>query len=292
MGTSFRGDCLAKGDMLGIIGCSVLQDELIYVLNKDTELKRIHVIESDTSKRFVERARLKLPNLEIGTVSFAEIHDLRKEEGFGILLEMKTTSLHRDPDAFRNEVILTCRNMKPHVDGVLLFYGLCRNALRKMHKVSEDVGIPVTLLKDSSGQDIDDCFGALMGGRESYLFHMREHRGTMFIIPGYAEMWYNKLTSKDVEKALEAYQNLKFVFDRCGYTKLLRMDTHLCDQKEFEHRVETFARLFDMQLSAEEANLSVFDSSYAKAKLMARGSLPVEDSPPDVKIIQPQFVPF
>lgn len=283
---------MGKGETLGIIGCTVLQDELIYVLKKDPELKRIHIIKSDPGDRFKTRALPKLPNLDIEMVPLSEVKDLREREGFGILLDIKTTSLHRDPDTFRNEVILTCRNMKPHVDGVLLFYGLCRNALRKMHKVSEDVGVPVTLLKDDMGRDIDDCFGALMGGRDSYLVHMREHRGTMFIIPGYAEMWYNKLTSNDVEKALEAYQNLKFVFERCGYDKLLRMDTHLCDQKEFEKRVETFARLFDMQLSSEEADLSVFDSSYAKAKLIARGILTVEGPLRDQDIIQPNFIPF
>lgn len=283
---------MVKGETLGIIGCTVLQDELIYVLKKDPELERVHIIESEPGERFMARALPKLPKLKIELVPWAEVNDLRGRGGFSILLDVKTTSLHRDPDAFRNEVILTCKNMRPYVDGVLLFYGLCRNALRKMHKVSEEVGIPVTLLKDGMGREIDDCFGALMGGRDSYLAHMREHRGTMFIIPGYAEMWYTKLTSKDVEKALEAYQNLKFVFERCGYDKLLRMDTHLCDQKEFEKRVETFARLFDMQLSSEEADLSVFDSSYEKAKLMVRGVLTLEGPPRDPDVIQPQFVPF
>jgi hypothetical protein len=110
-----------------------------------------------------------------------------------------------------------------------------------------------------------------MGGRDAYLEHMTAHRGTMFIIPGYAELWNGKLGSKDVDKALEAYQNLKFVFERCGYTKLLRLDTHLCDQGEFERRVETFARMFDMQLSSEEADLSVFEGSYVMAKRMVHG---------------------
>ncbi len=283
---------MAKGDMLGIIGCTVLQDELIYVLSKDEDLKRIFIIKTDPGERFMKRARPKLPHLKMELAPWSEMSVPRDEAGFSILLDIKTTSLHRDPDSFRNEVIQTCKSMRPYVDGVLLFYGLCRNALRKMYKVSDEVGMPVSLLKDAQGRDIDDCFGALMGGRDSYLVHMREHRGTMFIIPGYAEMWYNKLTSKDVEKALEAYQNLKFVFERCGYTKLLRMDTHLCDQKEFEKRVETFARIFEMNLSSEEADLSVFDSSYAKAKLMAQGSLPLESPSPPVDIIQPQFVPF
>ena len=283
---------MAKGDAIGIIGCTVLQDELIHVLGKDTDLRHVYVLRSDQGERFLSRARAKLPGLEIEIVPPSNVPDLHVGNGFSVLLDMKTTSLHRDPDAFRSEVILTCKGMSRYVDGVLLFYGLCRNALRKMHKVSQEVGMPVTILRDALGREIDDCFGAMMGGRDGYLVHLREHRGTMFIIPGYAEMWYGKLTSKDVEKALEAYQNLKFVFERCGYTKLLRMDTHLCDQKEFEQRVATFARLFDMELSAEEADLSVFESSYNKAKLMARGVTLIEDPHQDAALIQAPIVPF
>ncbi|MDD1747630.1 MAG: DUF1638 domain-containing protein [Methanomassiliicoccales archaeon] len=283
---------LGKGDCLGIIGCTVLQDELIHVLRRDNELKHLAIIESEVGARFVERAKPKLAHLDLEMVHLSELESFRDRNGFTVILDIKTTSLHRDPDAFRKEVILTCHRMRSYVDGVLLFYGLCRNALRKMGKVSEEVGMPVTILKDALGREVDDCFGALMGGRVAYLEHMADHRGTMFIIPGYAELWYGKLGSKDVEKALEAYQSLKFVFERCGYTKLLRLDTHLCDQEEFERRVDTFARMFDMQLSSEEADLSVFDSSYAMAKRMAQGDYRECSSQTEPPTIPTSLQPF
>jgi hypothetical protein len=283
---------LGNGVCLGIIGCTVLQDELINVLRRDDDLKRLSIIESEPGARFMERAEPKLAHLDLEIASLSSPESFREKNGFTVLLDMKTTSLHRDPDAFRKEVILTCQRMKPYVDGVLLFYGLCRNALRKMGRVSEDVGMPVTILRDALGREVDDCFGALMGGRDAYLEHMADHRGTMFIIPGYAELWYGKLDSKDVEKALEAYQNLKFVFERCGYTKLLRLDTHLCDQEEFERRVETFARMFEMQLSSEEADLSVFDSSYSMAKRMVQGDYRERPTPVEPKAIPTSLQPF
>lgn len=283
---------MGNSDCLGIIGCTVLQDELIHVLRKDNDLKHLTIIESEVSARFVERAKPRLAHLDMGMAHLSDPESIQARNGFTVLLDLKTTSLHRDPDAFRKEVILTCQRMKPYVDGVLLFYGLCRNALRKMGKVSEEVGMPVTILKDALGREVDDCFGALMGGREAYLEHMADHRGTMFIIPGYAELWYGKLGSKDVEKALEAYQNLKFVFERCGYTKLLRLDTHLCDQGEFEARVDTFARMFDMQLSSEEADLSVFDSSYALAKRMMQGDFREKPSQSEPANIPTTMQPF
>jgi hypothetical protein len=283
---------LENGVCLGIIGCTVLQDELIHVLRRDNDLKHLAIIESEPGDRFMERAKPRLAHLDLEIENLSSPESFRERNGFTVLLDMKTTSLHRDPDTFRKEVILTCQRMRPHVDGVLLFYGLCRNALRKMGKVSEEVGIPVTILKDAQGREVDDCFGALMGGRGPYLEHMADHRGTMFIIPGYAELWYGKLRSKDVEKALEAYQNLKFVFDRCGYTKLLRLDTHLCDQEEFEGRVDTFARMFDMQLSSEEADLSVFDSSYALAKRMAQGDYKEGPSQSEPTTIPTSLQPF
>lgn len=251
---------------LGILGCTILQEELLYVLSRDEEIRNLVVLGGAPGETFHQRARELLPGLAHSLIPCDDLEAVEALEGFTVVVDIKETSLHRDPKAFREEVRCICRALREHVGSILLFFGLCRNALWKMHEFSNELGVPIMILEDREGHEVDDCFGAVMGGRRIYLKHILEHRGTLFIIPGYADHWARKLGSKDVTGALEAYNDLRFVFERLGYDKILRIDTHLGDQADFERKVSTFSNLFNMRLSSEEGDLSVFLHSYDLAK--------------------------
>lgn len=259
---------MAKGEALGIIGCVILQEELLHVLGRDPDIKNVAVVQGEKNLQVLPRLQGALPGknvISLGEGDLASYHP----EGFTVYLVMKTTSLHRNPDDFRTEVIDAVRTLRPYVGSLLLFYGLCRNALRKMGKVSEEVGLPVMLLTDTEGNEVDDCFGAVIGGKRKYLEHIKANHGTLFLITGYAEHWSKKLGSKDVVSALKAYDDLKFVFEATGYHRVLRMDTGLGDEQRFRRQVDMFVRTFDMDFDCEICDLSVFEHSYALAKELA-----------------------
>ncbi|MCU0861656.1 MAG: DUF1638 domain-containing protein, partial [Methanomassiliicoccales archaeon] len=228
---------MGKTGAMGILGCTILQEELLYVLSRDEEIRNLVVMEGASGEAFHHRAREVLPVLTHILIPYEHLDDVEACEGLTVIVDIKETSLHRDPKAFREEVRCICRAMRDHVSSILLFFGLCRNALWKMHEFSNELDVPIMILEDREGHEVDDCFGAVMGGKRIYLKHILEHRGTLFIIPGYAEHWARKLGSKDVVKALEAYNDLRFVFERLGYDKVLRIDTHLGDQDDFEKKV-------------------------------------------------------
>ena len=67
--------------------------------------------------------------------------------------------------------ILTCEILElefgPHVDALVLGYGLCGNALEKPEKLLSEAGVPVFIPMDED-HPVDDCIGLLIGGRECY----------------------------------------------------------------------------------------------------------------------------
>jgi len=285
---------MVRGEVVGILGCTILQEELLYVLKTDPDLNNVVVIENEQSVKFLPRIRQELPNIKIHVAKMEDLDKVANLDGFSVFLMLKTTSLHRNPDEFRQEVISNCKSMKPYVTSLLLFYGLCRNAMRKMKKVSLEIGMPIMILTDMEGYEVDDCFGAVVGGKRKYLDCIKANHGTMLLITGYADHWANKLGSNDLVKAVEAYENLYFVFDHCGYNRALRMDTGLGDVDRFCKQVDVFARTFDLKLSTQRCDLEVFEHSYALAKGLMHGQIATTEAPvkEELPTVNNETVPF
>jgi hypothetical protein len=283
---------MVSGGVLAIVGCTVLQEELFHVLRRDPEISRIVLVQGEKSVDILPRLTAALPGKNVISIAEKDLDKISRE-GFSVLLIMKTTSLHRNPEEFRQDVIDTAMNLKPHIGSLLLFYGLCRNALRKMSKVADEVGLPIMLLTDTEGHEVDDCFGAILGGKRKYLEQIKANHGTLFLTTGYAEHWSGKLSSKDMVSALQAYEDLRFVFDRCGYNRVIRLDTGLGDEQRFKKQVDMFVRTFDMKFETQACDLSVFEHSYELAKRILRGdSKQGSEGKEEVPVVQNDAVPF
>jgi hypothetical protein len=283
---------MVSGGALAIVSCTVLQEELFHVLRRDPEITKVVMVQGERNVDNMASLTAALPDKQIISVHEDDL-DKVDDDDFTVFLVMKTTSLHRNPDEFRADIIATARKMKPYAGSILLFYGLCRNALRKMRHISEEVGLPIMILTDIEGNEVDDCFGAVLGGKRRYLEHIKANHGTLFLITGYAEHWSSKLGSKDVVSAMQAYEDLRFVFDRCGYNRVIRLDTGLGDQQRFRKQVDIFVRTFDMDFRTEDCDLSVFEHSYDLAKGMLRGANKQEEgSGEEAPAVLNDAVPF
>jgi hypothetical protein len=93
--------------------------------------------------------------------------------------------------------------LRDKVGMCLRSYGRCRNALWKIHKMGVKTGVPIMILTYLQGKDVDDCFGANMGGKKEYLDAIIHHRGTIFVSPGYAENWSWRQSQKPIDKTIE-----------------------------------------------------------------------------------------
>lgn len=58
----------------------------------------------------------------------------------------------------------------------------------------------------------------------------------------------------------------KMVFDYSGYKNVAKVSTELCYEKEFETKVEEFARLYNFEIVEMEGSPELIENSYKKAK--------------------------
>jgi Protein of unknown function (DUF1638) len=255
---------MGAGNVLGVIGCVVLADELGHVLSRDKDLSRVFIVDNEEGQ--ILKGKLARLQVEAELVDPTELDRASKRDGFAALVWMNPAGPHDNQTELREIVKNAAATLRPHTAFCLCFYGLCRNSLWKIDRLGEEVGVPLMLLTDQDGKDVDDCFGANMGGKKAYLDSIRHHRGTIFVTPGYAENWQKRQSQKDLVKVIEQVENMRFVFERMEYSTVMRLENGLGDKDKFEERVEGFARIFDLQVTTKPCGLGVFEHSYSLAK--------------------------
>ncbi len=80
---------------LAIIGCPVLEDEIVYLLSSDKGLKDIFVVEDDHSEKLIR----KLSQKGVGIVPITEegISALPESDGRSVVVWMKSWGFTRNP---------------------------------------------------------------------------------------------------------------------------------------------------------------------------------------------------
>jgi hypothetical protein len=242
----------------------VLADELSYVLSRDKSLSRVFIVDNEAGQ--ILKGKLARQQVDAELIGPDELNKASMQDRFTALIWMNTAGPHDNQTELRVIVKNAAAALKPHTALCLCFYGLCRNSLWKIGRLGEEVGIPMMILTDQDGKDVDDCFGANMGGKKAYLEAIRHDRGTIFVTPGYAENWQRRQGQKDLAKVIEQVENMRFVFERMAYSKVMRLENGLGDKAKFEERVDGFAKIFDLQIVTRACGLGVFEHSYSLAK--------------------------
>jgi hypothetical protein len=261
---------MASENVLGVVGCTVLLDELSHVLSQDSDLGRVCIIDNEGGRLLHQ----KLSERGVGSELLlpGELEQTAFSERFSVLAIINPAGPHDNQSELRGLVKEAAVKIAPYSGLCLCFYGLCRNALWKIDRLGEEVGAPMMILTDTEGKEVDDCFGANIGGKKAYLDAIVHHRGTIFVSPGYAENWQRRQSQKDFPKMIEQVENMRFVFERMGYRTVMKLENGLGDQERFNERVSGFAKIFDMSVASKECGLTVFEHSYAlaKSKLLER----------------------
>jgi len=258
------------GQVLGIVGCPILEDELVHAVRSDTGISRLIVVRSEDSDNLVRKLlALKVhPPLEV--IEADEVPSVTAD-GFAILVMMKPMALHEDPEKLRSEVLATAGLMAPVCRSILLFYGLCGNAFRDVSSISAAVGRPVTLISDDQERPVDDCIAAVLGGTDGYLRLLKRYPGVFYLTPGWAENWRTLMTKMELTRGVDGNDlgTVKWLFDLAGYKLALKIQTGLGDQDGFDDRIDEFIQVFGFQrkeLESELITLECIERSYAEAK--------------------------
>jgi hypothetical protein len=261
---------------LSIISCKIMQDEIIWILENDTSIDEIIVIENENIREFVE----KLNKEDIQ-------HQVLPLEKISTLIEMKNKcsknivqiylmklGLHKNPKELKNKVYETIEVLSPLSSGILVFYGLCGNVLGNIEKDFETNlhSCPVRILKDEKHRIVDDCIGATVGGVDNYLRILKSvsDAGTYLFTPMYSKGWRelldldNRAYGKDPSKSLKM---MKKLHEMVGYKRVAKINTGLKYTKNFDEDIREFADIFDFEiLEFDYGNQKIFEDCYNELK--------------------------
>jgi hypothetical protein len=251
--------------VLGIIACSVLTNELTYLIRRDPEVNKVTIM--DTPEGSAAADRLEETNacqvVELMDPTMLRSRSYRSDE---VMVWVNPTDLHDSQERMRDVLTDQIRRMATMVDSILLLYGQCRCQRFDHANLESELGIPINFLTDRNNVIVDDCFAATMGSSKRYLQVMLEDRGTLFATPGYVNHMVTHQRKLDLVTILEEVEQLQMLLDYMGYHKVLKLDNLLDGDNEYHDLVDMFCRTFSLGVETMACNLAVFEDSYDLAK--------------------------
>ena len=251
--------------VLGIITCEMFEDEIVELAKADKDISCVFLVESECGARLYDK--LKAGGVQVVSGKLGDLS--MGEDEFVVVVEIKELALHDKPEVLKKEVLDSINLMQDHVDAVLLFYGLCGNALRKIYQLTETVKVPVLILTDDAGDIVDDCIGASVGGTDRYLQLLKQYPGTFFLTPMWAEHWREMFQKVHIVRDPWDIKGCKYVFDCVGYRNAMKIAMNMGDEEAFERNVKEFEKLFDFGRLNIEGSTDIAHSNYLKAKALA-----------------------
>ena len=136
--------------VLTVIGCPILEDELIYCLRRDTEDKDIYLVEAEPSKSL--RAKLDrhgIPYIEIDGRAFNNGLETFEPSRFSIVIKMLDLGLHAEPKDLRAKIEEEIADASASSGVIAIYYGMCGNYGWDISKWAEEKWLgPVFVFRD------------------------------------------------------------------------------------------------------------------------------------------------
>ena len=244
---------------LGILTCEILELEFAELLGNDPELGRITVLEDERSARLLEF---------LGSMGANQLHRITNlqaftpgsQNGIEVLIQVLELALHNRRRTLQQGLIEAASNLGPHVDALMLGYGLCGNALEKPDELLSGAGVPIFIPMDED-HPVDDCVGLLIGGRECYYEEQCKIAGTFFMIPGWTYHWRRMVEQEFGSKDLEM---LKRIFK--DYERSLVIPTPMMSEGEMAANTEAFNKLFNLRSEVRDGTLKILYEAWHSAK--------------------------
>ena len=259
---------------LGVIGCPVLEDEMIYCLEKDADIDHVFVIRNEHCNSLLRKMEKRgldfccVPEDVFFMGGYQELPDT----GFNWVIWMKDLGLHEEPKDLRQNILSALRETDGVFDAIMLFYGLCGNAFKDIDVwASEKIRTPVVILSSRDGKIVDDCIAAAIGGQDNYLRLLRKYPGILYFTPGFATNWdeltYRMEMFRGIEKGDDSM--IRMIFEMADYDTVMKIPTGLGDEEDFDRCTHEFAEMYDfniIELDKEWCTTDAVEYSYDRAK--------------------------
>ena len=249
---------------LGIITCQILELEFSHILTSDQDVSEIWVLNDEYSGELIKALHRD------GRKPFQRIHsfgatDLLKTDDLSILIRVMEVGLHARISVLKSGVTAAVAEIAPHVDAVLLGYGLCGNAFLNVNDLFRDIPVPVMLPMDAEGP-VDDCVGLIIGGRETYYAEQCLCAGTMFMNAGFSRYW-KKILSLDVpdRQVHEKERILKRLME--NYQRSLLLPTMVMDEIALRENTQEFNETYNLKVESRTGTLALLEKAWKVAKI-------------------------
>jgi hypothetical protein len=248
--------------VLGILTCEILELEFAQLLGDDTEITAISVLADSHSARLIELLEGR---------KTAPVHILPHPHAFipepgetlEVLVKVLALGLHRNRKVLRNALGKSYQALRPHIDVLLLGYGLCGGALEDAATVL-DIDLPLYQPMDGE-HPVDDCVALCLGGRERYYNEQRKMAGTYFLTPGWSRHWQRML---DTDSDSDLQPGLKRLLS--AYERGLLVDTPVLDREELQRRGAKFRDQTGLRVETQTGTLSPLTEAWDGAKATLR----------------------
>lgn len=254
--------------VLSIIACRMFEDEIVFMIEKYGSIAKLIIIDDENSASIAgkfDKCGYSYEFLALEKVQ--EFITDNPEDSTIVVIHMLELALHAVPENLRRTVYGKIEQMSMYSHAILLFYGLCGNVLGKVEKEMSNCSCPVYILKEENGEIVDDCIGAVLGGRDAYLSKLKSFKGvgTFFMTPMWAANWKEMIRSAGITNDPDNTKMAKYVFDYAGYKKVAKLKTGLSYEHGFDNMVEEFAKIFDFEIIEMDASLDLIEKCFCHA---------------------------
>ena len=260
--------------VLTVIGCPILEDELLYSIRNDGDEKDVYLIENDSCKSLKAKfVRYGVPFISVDESTVMGKIETLDPSRYSIVIKMLDMALHAEPKDLKAKVEEEIRTFSDASDSVALYYGLCGNFGWDVSVWAENNNLcPVSVFRDAEGRVCDDCIGVAVGGPDNYRKLLRAHTGEMLFTPGVATNWNDFLAASEMFKGMPPGSEksyMKWIFDICDYDTVVKIDTGLGDREELDYHTKEFADEYGFRVIEAEDTWPCIDPAvriYEEAK--------------------------
>jgi hypothetical protein len=274
--------------VLGLIVCPMVDDNLVYSVDKDPEEKDIIIVDNKNISSITRKFNSKGIGYQL--VPWEEITSRRFEldhERYTLLIYMTDLGLHSKPELLKSTVEELARDMQPYVDGIGFYLGTCGNAEWNIPKWCESQRMkPSAMFCDKDGNLCHDCVGINIAGGPRYKDLQMKYTGHLYIFPAMATNFDEFMDADQadsnateasitpemrevlgIEPGRDGY--LRWLLGLGGYEYILRLDTGIGDIEHFDRDIEKVAERTRLKIKVAEdgwADLQPTDALYEKCK--------------------------
>lgn len=273
---------------LGFLGCGMLQDEIIHLIKRDSHIKHVTLVKNGEEGSISEKLKQNGILFSEKTIDQLELEktDKKFDEDFcsiEIIIWVLEIGLHEFPKILKENVYKVIEIFRPHVDGILLFYGLCGNVLGKVEQEMSTCKCAVWILRDDNNEVVDDCIGATLEGRKNYQNLLKSFHGvgTLIFTPMFAaatDEFFERNMRKTGLSEEQAFKMNKYMFDECGYRYVGKLKTGLEYTKDFDANIRRFAERYGFEIKDVGIGSQVlFEKNYDRIKKHIRENKKMEN---------------